>query len=483
MTSTIWRVRNADTLLMVGVGIVATVGALTAVLISPVFAVVGLITVVGAIATIEEPGLGALAVAAFVILRLSAVATDFHGAPSTFTPLLTFILLALVARNIRTGERTAGGGRALLVIAALTAVAIVSLPSAPDVDVGIAATISLVKDGAVAVVIGLLLRSTRTLRQIVWVLLGGGIFLSSLSILQFLTAAYGSSLGGFAQSEVQHVVGLTDDVRISGPIGDPNFYAQWLVMLVPLAIDRFHDETSLLLRWAGAAAAAMSVAVIVITFSRGALLALVVVIGMMILRHPPKLSTVAVVAVVGVLSLPFLPPGYVDRMVALTDIGSADIDTDPSLRIREVEAKVATQMFLDDPLTGIGYGNFLTSSREHARDLGLERSNKSREAHNLYLETAAETGIPGVLVLGGVIIAVFLSLVEGRKRFRSMGNHRADGIGHAVGVALVGYLVTSVFLHMAFPRPAFLLVGIALTFPALARTENKIRDRALQAGP
>jgi len=483
MTTTLRRGRDADTALMIGVGIMALVGTIAAALVNPVIAIAGLVAIGGALAIVEDPRFGALAIAAFAILRLSDVATDFHGAPSTFTPLLALILLALVARNIRTGERPSGWGRALAVVAALATVGLFSLLSTPDVDAGVNGLISLVKDGAVAVTIGLLLRSSDTLRQVVWVLLGGGIFLSGLSIIQFLTDAYGSSFGGFAQSELQHVVGITDEVRISGPIGDPNFYAQWLVMLIPLAIDRFHDETSFPMRWIAAGSATMSAAVIVITFSRGALLALVVIIGMMVLRHPPKLSTVVAVAAVGVLSLPLLPPGYVDRMVALSDIGGTDIGTDPSLRAREAEITVATRMFMDDPLTGIGYGNYASSYQEYARTLGIERVDKPREAHNLYLETAAETGIPGLLVLGGVIIAVFVSLAEGRKRFRSMGNHRADGIGHAVGVALVGYLVTSVFLHMAFPRPAFLLVGIALTLPALAGSENKSRDRALQAGP
>ena len=479
MTTILRRRRGTGIALSVGVASVALVGTAVATLVNPVIAVAGLLAIVGAIAIIENPALGTLTIAAFAILRLSDVATDNHGAPSTFTPLLALVAIALAAQMIRTGERPSGGGRALVVVIALLTVALVSLLSAPDAGAGLTAVIRLAKDGAVAVVIGLLLRTTATLRQVVWVLLAGGILLSSLSILQFLTGAYGSSFGGFAQSELQHVVGRTDEIRISGPIGDPNFYAQWLILLVPLAIDRFHDETALLLKWTAAAAAAMSTAVIVITFSRGALLALVVVVGLMIIRHPPKAATIGAVAVLSILSLPFLPPGYVDRVTALTDLGGIDIGTDPSLRGREAEVVVATEMFLDDPLTGIGYGNFLLSYPEYARGLGFDQVNKQREAHNLYLETAAETGIPGVLVLGGVISTIFVSLTAGRRTFRSMGDHRADGIGYAVGVALIGYLVTSIFLHMAFARPAWLLIGIALALPSLARTEDEARDRAL----
>jgi O-antigen ligase len=436
---------------------------------------------VSAVAIVENPTLGVLAITAFAVLRLPDVATDFHGAPSTFTPLLGFVLLAVLARAIRTGEAPRGGGRAAIATASLVGVAFVSLFFANDFGDGYPAAIGLAKDGAIAIVVGMLLVRATTVRQIVWVLIGGGLFLASLSILQFVFGLYGASFGGFAQSALQHVAGTSDDVRISGPIGDPNFYAQWLVLLVPLAIDRFHDETSPILRLLAAGAAAAFAAVIVITFSRGALIALVVVAGLMMLRYPPRRSTVAAVLALGVLSLPLLPPGYVDRMVALTDLGGVDIGTDPSLRAREVEVAVATQMFLDHPLSGIGYGNFLNTYEGYARPLGIEQRNKPREAHNLYLETAAETGVPGLIVLGGFFTTVFAALAAGRRRFRAMGDHRTDGIGHAVAVALVGYLITSVFLHMAYARLVFVLVGVALAFPALAGSEDRHRDRILVA--
>jgi hypothetical protein len=60
-----------------------------------------------------------------------------------------------------------------------------------------------------------------------------GAALATLSILQFLTESFNTTFGGFAQSAVQNICAQTDDVRISGPISDPNFYAQLLVMLVP----------------------------------------------------------------------------------------------------------------------------------------------------------------------------------------------------------------------------------------------------------
>ena len=39
----------------------------------------------------------------------------------------------------------------------------------------------------------------------------------------------------------------------------------------------------------------------------------------------------------------------------------------------------------------------------------------------------------------------------------------------ALAISLVGYLVTSLFLHMAFARFFWLLVGVSMATPTLAR--------------
>jgi O-antigen ligase len=448
-------------------------------LVSPVVAIAAVVALVVAVGIVEDPAFGALAVAGFVILQIPEVATDFHGAPSLFAPLLALVGLALAARSIRSGEPIGGAGRAAIVITVLLAAALVSLPSARYAGDGLRAVVELAKDGAVAVVIGLLVRRTSTLRLVVWVLLGGGMFLAGLSILQFLTGAYGTAFAGFAQSNLQHVFGTYDDIRVSGPIEDPNFYAQWMVLLVPLAIDRFFDEVNPMLRLAAAGSALSSIAVVVITFSRGALLALVVVLGIMALRHPPRPAAIAAALSVGVLALPFLPAGYTERMLALTDIGGTDIGSDPSIRAREAEIIASTQMFLDDPLTGVGYGTYLLHYSDYVRDLGIEQTDKQREAHNLYLETAAETGVIGIAALATAIGAIAVALALGRRRFRDMGDHVSDGIGYALGASLVGYMVTSVFLHMAFARPVWLIVGLSLALPGLAEAERRTRDQAM----
>lgn len=473
------RTSSRPTTLLLAVAAIAAIGAVGAVLIDPILAIAGVVAAAGGVAIYLEPRIGLFAIAGFTILRLPDIATDYHGAPSLFTPLVGLVLFSVLLRGMRRGERAPGGWRAVAAVGSLVAVAVFSLLFASDLDAGTRELEFLVKDGAVAVLVGLLLARASDLRTVVWVVIGGGLMLSAITTLQYLTGAFDTNVLGFAQAAVQNIVDATDDVRIAGPIGDPNFYAQWLVMVIPLAVDRFRDERSTLLRTIAAAATVSCLASTIFTFSRGALLALVVVFGALALRHPPRFSTIAAAAVIAVLALPFLPAGYVDRMAALADLGGAGIGTDPSLRARETETAVALAMFTDHPLTGVGYGNYLSGYPEYARDLGTDLLRKPREAHNLYLETAAEMGIPGVLALGGVFTAAFAALASGRRAFRRMGDLTSDGMGYAVMVSLIGYLATSTFLHMAFARFMWLLVGIALAFPSLARSEDRARDAGL----
>ena len=82
-----------------------------------------------------------------------------------------------------------------------------------------------------------------------------------------------TTFAGFGLSSVENIVGTFDDIRISGPVGDPNFYGQLLVAILPLALDRMWGERTMRLRLLGAGSAAVIAAATVLTFSRGAAVA------------------------------------------------------------------------------------------------------------------------------------------------------------------------------------------------------------------
>lgn len=474
------RVRGIGAALVMTVGSAAlAAAALTA--DAPLVAL-GVVGAIGAALIIIDVRWGIAALAAFTVFRLPELATEYHGAPSLFIPLLVLIAAGVAVRARRSGEWPTGGVASARLVAAFVIVAGVSLLASPAAPNAVAALRSIVEDGSAAIVVGLLLTSTADLRRLAWAVVACGGFLAALSLLQVVTGNYDLAFGGLARSAVQNIVGSLDEVRISGSVGDPNFYAQWLVMIIPLAVDRFHDESKTSLRATAAAIAVMLTIAVVATFSRGGMLGLGIVAFFLVLQYPPRPRTLAAVALTALVAVPLLPSEYVGRVAALGDVGQVKSGIDPSVRIRTSQLVAGWRMFLDHPVTGVGYEAYPDRYAEYSRDLGIELKAKLRQTHNLYLEFAAEMGIFGVLLLAGAAAAAASGVRRARRRFEAMSDLTGAGISRAIGLALVGYAATSVFLHLDFARFIWLLLGTALALPAVAAAEDRRRDRAVLEG-
>lgn len=478
MTTVAARGRLGGATAVVGTVGAASVAAAAALVFPVEFVVAGAIAMVGTVAIVLSPRAGLAAVAVFTVLRIPEVANEFHGAPSLFLPLLALIVIGLLVTN-REATSSRGGVSAALAVAAFLAIAAISLLTAPDATGTLSTLRGVAEDGSVAVLAGLLLGGTASLRGLAWALVVAGGAVGALAVAQFALGEFTTNFFGFAQWAVQNIVDTTDDVRISGPVGDPNFFAQWMVMLLPLAIDRFGDETHPRMRLLAAGCAAAMTAAIVLTFSRGGLLGLAVVGLVMLMRSPRRMRMLGALAVAAAALVLFSPGQYLERLGALGDVGGVEAGIDPSVRARTAELTAAIRMFSADPLTGVGYGSFSEHYPATVRDLGIDLRATPREAHNLVLQFAAEMGVAGVMLLAGIGAAVAASIRHGRRHFRSISDERGDGIGYAVAVGLIGYLVTSFFLHLDFARLPWLLAGIALALPRVARLEDASREMAI----
>ncbi|MBI5157919.1 MAG: O-antigen ligase family protein [Acidimicrobiia bacterium] len=477
MTAVAARGRLGGATAVLGTVGAASVAAAAALVLPLELVVAGAIALIGAAAIVLSPRAGLAAVAVFTVLRIPEVATEFHGAPSLFLPLLALIALGLLVAN-RQATSSRGGVSAAVAVAAFLGVAAISLLTAPDATGTLSTLRGIAEDGSVAVLAGLLLGGTASLRGLAWALVVAGGAVGALAVVQFTLGEFATNFFGFAQWAVQNIVDTTDDVRISGPVGDPNFFAQWLVMLLPLAIDRFADETHRRMRLLAAGCAGAMTAAIVLTFSRGGLLGLAVIGLVMLMRSPRRMRMLAALAMVTAALVLLAPGRYLERLSALSDLGGVEAGIDPSVRARTAELTAALRMFSADPLTGVGYGSFSEHYAATVRDLGIDLRATPREAHNLVLQFAAEMGIVGVLLLAGLAAAVAASIRRGRRHFRSISDGRGDGLGYAVAVGLVGYVVTSFFLHLDFARLPWLLTGVALALPRVARLEDASREMA-----
>ena len=228
---------------------------------------------------LRQPQAGLLLLSAFVYLHLSQVLVRHHRLPSLLQ-LLAFPLLlsAWTHRSAAERRRVLLSPQALLLVL-YTLVLLLSTTFARDRAL---ADRSLAENGkalAVYFLVALLAASTGLVRRAVWVLIGCGALLGGLALVQVLSVDFSNEYGGLARIKLAHVYGEAFEPRIAGPLGDPNFFAQILVVLVPLALYVAWHERGLgrILAFAGAAVAA---AAVVLTYSRGGALALATVLAL-----------------------------------------------------------------------------------------------------------------------------------------------------------------------------------------------------------
>jgi hypothetical protein len=191
-------------------------------------------------------------------------------------------------------------------------------------------------------------------------------------------------------------------------------------------------------------------------------------------------------AVALVLSIPLMPANYVARLTTVVDVAEGNQMTiygEDSIRGRAGATEAAIEMFADHPFFGVGRENYPLYQLDYLSGTAFARVAKGIPPHNLYLEVAAEHGIMGLIVFGGLLVVTWLALMDARRRFRLVHAHREYELTAWLAIVFIGYLVTAVFLHGAFLYILWLIIAliaatrqIAASYtPALTRSELQER--------
>jgi O-antigen ligase len=341
-------------------------------------------------------------------------------------------------------------------------------------------------------------RDQNVLRWVIWTLVLVAALLSLFSIYQEVSRDYEQTFGGFAgrklevefQSETMDGGGLVrtresvrPEDRACGPVDDANYFAQILIVLLPMAFVLTRMSRSRKAKIAALLAAALILSGTLLTYSRGGFLVLVVLILLMIrfgyfrVRHI-LLGAIPVVAIVAAVA-----PGYLDRINSLRAVSDVGQASDAALRGRLTEMLAAWNVFLDHPFVGVGPGQYAPFySLEYMDDPGVafRQIDKERPAHILYFELAAETGIIGLLIFLGLALTVLGRIRRVRRDCKDRPEivHLANGIE----LGILAYLGTGIFLSFAFMRYWWLLLAVAGALVTATRNAGAERPEA-EEGP
>lgn len=227
------------------------------------------------------------------------------------------------------------------------------------------------------------------------------------------------------------------------------------------------------------------------TFSRGGFIGLIVVGTFCWLYSPMKVRSLVLVACVVVLVLVAAPQEYWDRINTITDENTTEQGTAGQ---RMFTWGIAWEMFLANPIFGIGQANFPWTIGEYMGGRTWQtKSLAGRQAHSLYFTVLPELGLVGALLFLGMVYFNYkdvrlCSVIGERQRMTQNKNNEQDShafdeftwSGNAMLGALVGYLVTSTFISTFYYPTFWILMGLIV---ALRNTTTRLAGASQEMPP
>jgi O-antigen ligase len=446
------------------------------------FGALTLLAVPGAlllVAALGFPELGLMAFIGITFTQLSNVGIIYHGLPSMAQPLAALLFLLILLRITLFGERPLGWLRAgpILLIYILTWFA--SMLHAGDFQIASQTFVSFLKDALGALIVVFFVQRPSSYRAAIWSVIFAGLLVSTISAFQALTGTYDNLYWGFGgwSSEVAGNIGRH---RLEGPYSNPNAFAQVLVVVVPLALDRVWHERHVLLRFIAGWTFVFSLLVIFFTYSRGGLLALLFALGVLAIQYRPNFIPLGLTALLLLGVLQFLPATYTDRISTLTQFFSLQPSqvSDQSFRGRLSENTAAWQMFVDHPLLGVGIGNYRVNYQDYSRDIGLDPRRTSRTPASLYLELLSEQGAVGTLVFLSLLFIVVRGLWVAKRQFAQVNLQDHSHLSAALLAGLAGYMFSAIFKNSAYSNVFWIIVGLAIAAGQVAWNEYQAKQES-----
>ena len=276
------------------------------------------------------------------------------------------------------------------VFALFAAMSIVFNPSSAS---AVATLVRYLSYFALTLLVGLVGSDEPARRLLMWVVVASGVGTVAVSAYQVVTGQAAAGMTG---------LGASVGTRVSGTLGNANFYGEFLVMAFAVALALVILQKGRARLYAGAGLLAMAGALF-LTYTRGSWLALAFALAVSIPFVSKRLflplvagAAVAIVAI----------PGILPRVLSI-------FSTHGSATFRFNLWHVAGSAILAKPVFGWGLGEFLAAYRATViAHPALYMGYLGYGAHNAYFTLVVETGL-----LGGVAFILLVFFVATRGLF------------------------------------------------------------------
>ena len=326
------------------------------------------------------------------------------------------------------------------------------------------------------------LNTAQSLRTYILLLLGCGIIMSTVAVLQYIIPAWhttgtlGATEGAYIDPE-----SLQGDaaIRVSGRAGHSNWLAMILLLILPLNTYWFSMTKSSRIRLFILLGIALELAALVFTFTRtglliGSLIFFALLLKSMVRVSPLRLFTFLFALVIAWI---LLPAPYKERVMTPKQYTQS---TSVKSRV-ELQAAAARYM-LENPIVGLGLGGFgINFIRENSKTAHTMKYMVERQGwgdifigtHNLFLQIGSDTGIVGLLFFLAFLVTALRGLLHSERRYKTIGDKQGQELASALIISIIGFVFCAVFLHALQQKIWWMLAAAAV---ALQMYNPEFRD-------
>jgi O-antigen ligase len=295
-------------------------------------------------------------------------------------------------------------------------------------------------------------------------------------ILCLATAMY-SLIGGLLQSG--SLAG--GRFQVAGDAFDPNDTAYVLLALFPLCLYFVRFDEGSTRRLIALAAVCSALATILLTGSRGGLLALGAVLLILLLSRVGNIGAGAKALIVVALALAWALLGdviNVERYKGLFDLSS---DYNVAAQGGRLDLwQRGVEMSLDHPLTGVGVDSFAFANHEYRTRAG-ETFLRWQVPHNSFVQVAAEVGLIGFALFAFInlrSVVTFIRASASRSAQPTPPSREFAAMGGLMLLGFAGLLVSGFFLSQGYSIFATLYFALAASMERIREGMGTVAERA-----
>jgi len=241
----------------------------------------------------------------------------------------------------------------------------------------------------------------------------------------------------------------------SGPDADPNYYAMSLLAMMPM-IWTVVAHKPLRVRLLGLLAMALPLVMIIRTGSRASFVAFGAML--VVLFFLSSLTSRIVIAGLGAVAFVILVAFVPNTLRGRLDSGASK----DSASARGTLLETGIALTLDNPIFGVGPGNFAETVVEEGRSQGIEWAPLG--PHNAYTQISSETGIPGILLFLLLLGFSFRNVVSVLRQSASKGatpDPEIYQLARGLLLSLTGTCAFIFFLGEAYNSVIYFWLGLA----------------------